>query len=174
MLAAGGALTPAECASVVALVADAPPIEGAVLGEGDGAGVRQSDVRWLPRSEASEWLYQRMNALLQQLNERFWRFDLVDLEPLQVARYADGGHYDWHMDLGPGQATLRKLSLSVQLSVGADYAGGDLEFPDVVGPITRDQGSAIVFPSYLRHRVTPVTRGERWSVVGWFVGPPYR
>jgi PKHD-type hydroxylase len=131
-------------------------------------------VRWLPHTNDSAWLYDRMSGLLQQLNERFWRFELTDLEPLQLARYPVGGAYDWHVDLGPGRASLRKLSVSIQLSPPDTYDGGDLEFPDVVGPVTRAQGSAIVFPSHLRHRVTAVTRGERWSVVGWFVGPPFR
>lgn len=170
-LAAAGALTPDECDAVIAL-GHGPAVAGAVTGGEDG--IRVSDVRWLPRDDASEWLYGRMNAILQQLNQRFWRFDLVDLEVLQLARYGVGGHYDWHLDLGPGPATLRKLSLSIQLSDPASYDGGDLEFTDVVGPISRDRGAAVVFPSYLRHRVTTVSRGERWSVVGWFVGPPYR
>ena len=172
VLAAGGAFTPAECAQVLAGRRRAG--DGAVIGTTDAAPVRRSAVSWLPRDPSTEWLYQRVNALLQQLNDRFWRAELADLEVLQLARYGVGDHYDWHIDLGPGRATLRKLSVSVQLSAPQSYDGGDLEFPDVVGPVTRAQGAAVVFPSYLRHRVTPITRGERWSLVGWFVGPPWR
>ena len=71
-LAAAGALTAAECDAVLELVRGTPPVAGAVTG--GEAGIRDSDVRWLPRDESSEWLYGRMNAILQQLNERFWRF----------------------------------------------------------------------------------------------------
>lgn len=175
MLAAAGVMSPAECQSILDQVQDDPPATGAVLGVGGGVtGLRDSDVRWLPRSESTEWVHTRIYSLAQQLNESFFKFDLRDMEPFQVARYAGGGEYGWHMDLGPGRATLRKLTVVVQLSDPADYEGGELEFPDVVGPITKERGAAVIFPSFLRHKVHPVTKGERFSIAGWFVGPPYR
>ena len=70
----------------------------------------------------------------------------------------------------------RKLSLSVQLTDPADYDGGDLEFVNHLGNEDefRKQGSIIVFPSYLSHRVTTVTRGARRSMIAWVFGPPFR
>ncbi len=175
MLAADGILTLEQCDAVLTRVRGHAASTAAVIGQGEGGtDLRSSAVRWLPRDEDTEWLHARIQGLAQQLNERFWRFDLTDMEPFQVAHYAPGDDYGWHTDLGPGQASLRKLTVVVQLSDPADYDGGGLEFPDVVGPITRQRGSAVVFPAYLRHRVLPVTRGERWSVAGWFVGPPFR
>lgn len=175
MLAAVGALTLDECQTVLDLAQSDAPATGEVLGHGGGVtDLRHSEVRWLPRSASNEWLHTRIQGLGQQLNARFFDFALTDMEPFQVARYAGQGEYGWHMDLGPGRATLRKLTVVIQLSDPDDYEGGDLEFPDVVGPIARQQGAAVVFPSYLRHRVHPVTHGERWSLASWFVGPPFR
>ncbi|MGB0178111.1 MAG: 2OG-Fe(II) oxygenase, partial [Owenweeksia sp.] len=83
---------------------------------------------------------------------------------------------DWHMDFGAGEISHRKLSMTVQLSDPADYEGGDLEFminqKVVTAPRTR--GTVIVFPSFILHRVTPVTKGVRHSVVGWVSGTPFR
>jgi len=101
------------------------------------------------------------------------------MEGAQIAWYEAGGaggdgHYDWHVDIGPGPYSLRKLSMSVQLSDPADYDGGELEFMASAESGIRTRGSLIVFPSFLQHRVTPVTRGIRASMVSWIAGPPYR
>ena len=95
-------------------------------------------------------------------------------EGVQVASYSGGGHYGWHMDVGQGVVSTRKLSISVQLSDPADYDGGELEFlaSGDCGP--RTQGTLIAFPSFLVHRVRPVTRGTRWSLVSWVAGPSFR
>jgi len=105
-----------------------------------------------------------------------YRFELSGIEPMQVARYTNSGFYGWHADTGRGSSSFRKLSLSVQLSGQEDYEGGDLEFQGVAkgcNPL-KEIGSAIIFPSFLHHHVTPVTKGTRWSMVAWIVGPPFR
>ena len=91
-------------------------------------------------------------------------------------RYGSEDHFDWHLDFGPGAISERKLSITVQLSDEDAYEGGDLEFmvnkEYVKAP--REQGTVIVFPSFIMHRVTPVTKGTRESIVGWIAGPPFR
>jgi len=94
-------------------------------------------------------------------------------EGVQIAAYKSGGKYDWHMDVGPGQNSSRKLSMSVQLSDPKSYEGGDLEFMRVAQKSERDVGALIVFPSFLQHRVTPVTKGTRYSLVAWVHGKPF-
>ena len=116
-----------------------------------------------------------MNDLFQGVNKNYG-FDIRGFgDALQVARYTEGDYYDWHMDIGKGNSSTRKISISIQLSDPADYEGGDLEFfgmADFQPP--RGLGTAIAFPTFLAHRVKPVTRGVRLSLVTWIAGPPFR
>ena len=96
-------------------------------------------------------------------------------DELQLLHYRsdDGqGHYDWHVDIGHGTAACRKLSLSIMLSPEDKYKGGDLEVDNHGTTVKafREQGSINMFPSYMLHRVTPVTEGERWVLVIWING----
>ena len=74
------------------------------------------------------------------------------------------------------QRTTRKLSITVQLSDATEYEGGELQFMVNQNIITapKEKGTAIIFPSFCLHRVTPVIKGSRKSIVGWIAGPPYR
>lgn len=96
---------------------------------------------------------------------------------IQFTEYhaSEGGKYDWHHDVNWSSNFPwdRKLSLTIQLSDPSDYEGGQFEFMEVEGvpEIARQGGSVLVFPSYLKHRVLPVTRGTRRSLVAWFSGP---
>ena len=174
MLVVPAAFRPEECDAVLALAAAVVPVPGEVIERSGPAARRRSEVRWLPHGPDTAWLYARIPLLASRLNDAHWGFALGGVEAIQVARYADGAHYDWHVDLGPGMASLRKLSVSIQLSAGDAYEGGALEFPDGPETLGRGRGDAIVFPSFMHHRVAPVTAGERWSVVAWIVGPPFR
>ena len=89
---------------------------------------------------------------------------------------ADGGHYDWHMDTGPDQFSRRKISITVQLSDPSEYEGGDLQLKINSGHQNTPKGfgTVVIFPSYLLHRVTPVTGGLRKSLVLWITGPAFK
>ena len=126
---------------------------------------------------------------LREANKIQFNYKLDYFQPVQFARYRNGGHYDWHQDasgINPnGEA--RKLSLTFCLTDPKDYEGGNLELygggrkMEDVGEISgrqvekdiRDQGSVIVFDSRDFHRVTPVTKGTRYSLVCWTVGPNF-
>ncbi len=168
-------LSPAECDQVLALAADAVEHEGMTGEEGKADLARQSRIRFLWPSRNTEWLFAKLEAAIFRLNEGY-RYDLLGFaEGAQVASYGPGGHYDWHVDLGVGTQSARKLSLSVQLSDPSDYEGGDLEFlgpTDATAP--RDRGALVAFPSFVGHIVRPVTRGERLSLVSWISGAPFR
>ena len=139
---------------------------------------RKSTIALIPPSSAVQWIYDRLFAVAAKFNREYWQFNLTGSERMQFGRYGPDQHYDWHMDLGSrGTFTLRKLSLSLQLSDPADYQGGDLEIN--MGSFSktapRDKGSVVLFPSYALHRVQPVLGGERRSLVCWFVGDaPFR
>lgn len=106
-----------------------------------------------------------------------WNFDVKYPQRTQIGRYVTGGHYKWHIDASSpdSRGMQRKLSCSILLNDPSEYEGGELEFEDIIGdsPPTK-KGSVIVFPSMLKHRVTPVTSGERISAVCWGWGPAFK
>ena len=112
-------------------------------------------------------------------NSQTYRYHLEGynrIDPPFVFRYsADrGDHYVWHTDSIPGD-TVRKLSFTIQLTDPTEYEGGDLEFmPAVIDKQIREQGTMTIFPSFMTHRVSPVTSGVRHAIVGWIHGPDFR
>ena len=152
----------------------------ATLSDGDGGkydALRKSSVIFIDNTSENDWIYNKMASLAMKTNnDRYW-FDLLGFhQELQLTRYSKGDFFDWHMDFGAGEISARKLSITVQLSDPDDYEGGDLQFmanQEVINA-PREKGTIIVFPSFVMHRVTPITKGVRQSIVGWVSGPPYR
>ena len=131
---------------------------------------------------------------LREANKIQFNYNLKYFQPVQFARYRNGGHYDWHQDASGQNAhgESRKLSLTFCLTDPNDYDGGELQFYSGDRPMEemelpdgtkvsaeqirqdiRDQGSVIVFDSRDFHRVTPCTKGTRYSIVCWTVGPNF-
>lgn len=140
---------------------------------------RSSKVAWFRYGSDTEWLFDRVAYIVGSLNAQFYGFDLHGLcEDLQFTEYyaSENGHYDWHQDSGPNTASPRKMSIVIQLSDPADYEGGDLQILSARDPVNVDKklGLAAVFPSFMLHRVTPVTKGTRRSLVAWIAGPKFR
>ena len=149
--------------------------------------LRISDVHWT----IEQWVYDIIWPFMQEANEQAgWCFDISTAESMQITRYGKGGFYSFHRD-GMGDhlsayklpdnlflhGRVRKLSMTVLLN--EDYEGGAFEFATYkqeechITPIEASAGSIIVFPSSIEHRVAPVTKGTRYSVVCWFLGPPF-
>lgn len=166
------AFSPEECARIVALGEAGEAVSATTE---KVTGYRSSAITWIQPTKEARWLYHRIGLLFLQAN-RAYRFALTGLaEPLQYARYGESGHFEWHSDLGVRGTSGRKLSLTIQVSAADSYDGGGLEFLTLVSRSTpRDPGTAIIFPSYLAHRVAPVTRGQRCSLVAWAYGPALR
>lgn len=139
--------------------------------------VRKSDVGWLTHVPAIQnllWEY------VKAANYSAFRVLVENLAPIQYTEYKaeQGGHYDWHHDVdwnGEGPFD-RKLSVTVQLSDPSEYSGGDFQFKETETPdeSCKAKGTVLVFPSYLLHRVAPVTFGTRKSLVAWFEGPRWQ
>jgi PKHD-type hydroxylase len=152
--------------------------EGKLSYGNTNAHLRRSRVVFLGPEQRYAWLYNRLWAAVQVCNPQYFDVDVASVEAnVQIARYdsADSGFYDWHLDFGPAQP-LRKLSISVQLSNPEDYDGGDVEllYGNAPTKLDRTRGAFIIFPSFMLHRVTPVTRGTRWSLVAWILGKRWR
>jgi len=139
--------------------------------------LRKSSVMFIDNTPENEWLYSRLAGVAMQCNnERYW-FDLLGFhQGLQLTRYSEGDFFDWHLDFGAAEISARKLSMTMQLSDPDDYEGGDLQFMinEKIVDAPREKGTLIIFPSFIIHRVTPVTKGTRHSIVGWVSGPPFR
>lgn len=123
-----------------------------------------------------------------QVNAQYFGYDIYDIVQMDLLRYQGGlqdgedQFYDWHVDTnfwGKGSEghIHRKITMIIQLSDGSDYEGGDLEFKDNTikeGHDFRARGSVILFPAPWSHRITPVTKGLRRSLVAWVEGPAWR
>ena len=151
---------------------------------------RDSYITWLNE----EWIYKEIRPYVHRANKLAgWNFDIVDSEPCQFTIYNEGQYYGWHNDSSgvyyeseKMNGLIRKLSVTVSLSDPEDYEGGLLEFdtrihdePDskhYIVPCKQilPKGSICVFPSFTHHRVSPVTKGKRLSLVQWNLGPEWR
>lgn len=143
--------------------------------------VRRSEVRWVDRNDPnSRFIADLIWNFAEEANRDVFGFDITLIRDIQYTIYKaqDLGKYDWHFDTfwANPKTTDRKISVIIQLSDPDDYEGGDFEIdPQYVQPEgIRQKGSIFVFPSFLRHRVTEVTKGTRKSLVSWIEGPKFR
>ncbi len=175
--------TPEECARIVSLRSElgfdaAPiPVDTAVTARERShavdTSVRHTERTHVLSSAKTRWIYDRLSQTVTQINQKTWGFRVSYMEPLQLLRYPVGGRFRWHSDLGDrGLTSLRKISATILLSSGDAYAGGDLQLmsgAQVLSPV-REQGRGAFFPSFVNHRVTPVSAGHRDVLILWTVG----
>jgi PKHD-type hydroxylase len=172
------AFTESELALIKEIADKIPKQKASVGTEGNISEYRISDVAWINDSDDTEWLYSKIADYAKIANKEMWNFDIWGYQDnLQYTNYYGdgGGHYDWHLDLGPGLSN-RKLSVVLQLSDPSEYVGGNLEM-NVGGSILtvpKEKGLICFFPSFLLHRVTPLTSGTRTSLVTWLCGANLR
>jgi PKHD-type hydroxylase len=156
-----------------------PERAGVVGGDSITDHARITRIAWILHKPEMEWLFAKLEKAVLEINAQFYSFDLFGLEQaFQYTVYdgAEGGHYDWHVDLGGHDTEFRKISLSLQLTEPTRYEGCDLTLQAGSGPFSaeRARGTLIAFPSYVLHRVTPIQSGLRKSLVIWVAGPPFR
>ena len=143
-------------------------VDGSVDGSDLKENIRKSRIKWIPQNDNWEWLYSKLANMITQANDNLWKFNITQIpEQIQYTEYhADvEGKYDWHQDI-----------VTVQLSDAPDYEGGDLEMwrgSDNFVTANRGKGNVFIFPSYMVHRVKPVTKGIRKSFVLWVGGHHY-
>lgn len=155
------------------------PSQGTIFGDDNQFIVnqtRRSKVAWLDHlPEIKDHLF----TFVLEANRRAFNFDVQNAADVQFTEYhaLEKGHYDWHRDWSPfdGNPFQRKLSITVQLSDSDTYEGGEFEMENTILPdwIT-EKGTVLIFPSFVNHRVKPVTKGIRRSLVSWFEGPSWR
>lgn len=172
--------TPQQCEEIIALSGDW--IEGTVQKFSTPMTDREHRSVEISKKNLPEELLERIFEKVFYINRHTFRYHLEGYEihdlP-RIFRYSDNrnDHYVWHRDTLsiPAKGSERKLSFSIQLSDPGSYVGGDLEFlPELTSPFKRNQGNILIFPSYLTHRITPMTEGVRYVIVGWIHGPEFR
>ena len=168
---------PNQCDAIVNQCVDELWMSGETIGGGINKKVRNVEQQVMPIDQQG-WPLTRILELAKQANNARFKFDVqgfLDVDAPMIMRYTKGGHYDWHVDTG-NSVCHRKLSFTIQLSEDKDYVGGDVEFigSKVDTKAFRQKGMCIIYPSFLPHRVTKVTKGTRHAIVGWIHGPTFK
>jgi len=195
-----GALPPRICDDIISFGNDQKEDVGVTFGYSNDPGnmtpnqkkelekKRKSNIVWM----SCPWIYRELHPLLQEANRNAgWNFQWDWSEACQFTKYKLNQYYDWHTDSGSkpydkpkepnSHGKIRKISMTVSLVDGTEYEGGDfqVDFRDTEKSTShtvkkvRKKGSVVVFPSFVWHRVTPVTSGTRYSLVCWTLGWPY-
>ena len=173
--------TPEQCREIIASGRAQKPQVAQVGMNRPGGGTdtkkRVTTISWIPFKEMGH-MYTDLIIFIQKANENHFGFgDIRITENAQFTEYPEGGFYDWHMDCDVNmqhEPPVRKISMTLLLNDPKEFEGGDLELmaPGKFADLT--QGHAICFASCLNHRVAPVTRGMRQSLVVWFGGKAFR
>ena len=175
--------TPEQCQMIIN-AGRSEPKNNAEIGNKQGikSGVidtktRTSHISWIPFKKMIE-MYKNIEKIMKQTNGNHFGFDGMQItEQAQYTEYPEGGFYDWHTDNDINcqhEPPVRKISMTCLLSPQNEFEGGDLELVKEGQAVKLKQGQAIFFASFIRHRVAPVTRGNRKSLVMWFGGTPFK
>jgi len=178
----GPMFTPLQCKMAIEAGREEPR-NNASVGSGykDGGVIdtktRTSHISWIPFSKMPE-MYKHIEKIMLQTNGNHFGFEGMKITELaQYTEYPEGGFYDWHVDHDVNcqyEPPVRKISMTCLLSPENEFEGGDLELIKEGQAVKLKQGQAVFFASFIRHRVAPVTKGVRRSLVMWFGGPPLK
>ena len=179
----GPMFTPLQCKMVIEAGREEPRKNaevGANANQKEGVldtNTRTSHISWIPFKKMPE-MYRDIEQLMMQTNANHFGFDNMRITELaQYTEYPEGGFYDWHVDNYDNcqhEPPVRKISMTCLLSPENEFEGGDLELIKEGQAVKLKQGQAAFFASFIRHRVAPVTKGIRRSLVMWFGGPPFK
>ena len=175
--------TPLQCKMVIEAGREEPRKNaqvGAEKGKKEGVidtEIRTSHFSWIPFKKMPE-MYKDIERTMLKTNNNHFGFEGMQItEMAQYTEYPEGGFYDWHVDNYDNcqhEPPVRKISMTCLLSPENEFEGGDLELIKEGQAVKLKQGQAAFFASFIRHRVAPVTKGIRRSLVMWFGGPPFK
>lgn len=168
-----------ECDRIIALTKESYPQSAAVGNKGHTIerSIRSANVFEVSYSEETKWIFTKVAAAVSFANNNYFKYDISGItNSLQLIEYSSEseikGHYDWHIDSGPGHVCLRKISFTAQLSNEKDYTECDLLINNhgEILSASKERGSIHMFPSYMFHRVNPIEKGTRYALVIWIHG----
>jgi PKHD-type hydroxylase len=175
--------TPLQCKMVIEAGRKEPRKNaevGANINQKEGVldtNTRTSHISWIPFKKMPD-MYRDIETIMKKTNGNHFGFEGMQITELaQYTEYPEGGFYDWHVDNYANcehEPPVRKISMTCLLSPENEFEGGDLELMKEGQAVKLKQGEAAFFASFIRHRVAPVTKGVRRSLVMWFGGPPFK
>jgi len=178
-----GAFNDEEIAKIIKLSTSKKTSSGLEIGKVNNDQIdndlRQCQLSWVDSSvESNSWLFQKFTKIITDINFQFFKYELSMIDSLQFTKYSDQNNsfYGKHVDIMHRGFSVRKLSVTLQLSDPSEYEGGDLllHYKKIPAIAPKGKGSMTFFPSTMLHEVTPVTKGTRLSLVGWVSGPPFK
>lgn len=184
------ALSNTVCDNIIKLGKNNKFDKGKIGGDGYNKKIRNSNITWLN----DKWLYRYIHPYLNIANRNAgWNYQWNYSEDFQLTKYKKNQFYDWHKDSWDDpyedhkninfNGRIRKLSAICSLVEPEDFKGGELLFqprdqrdPTIVQECKEilPRGSIVVFPSFVYHKVNPVTKGTRYSLVSWHLGEPFK
>ena len=176
-----GGFTPQECETIIQL-GELAAFRKASIGTEDlvNSEIRNTEVAWIKPANDTYWIFDRLNDLCGKINFDKFQMALDRFDGFQYSKYEVDGHYDWHIDTinSPPGGLFRKLSFVVMLTENDSYEGGTLLMncggdANGASPIRLQRGQVVAFYSHIPHKVEPVTRGVRVTLVTWALGPKF-
>ena len=174
--------SPKQCQMIIEAGRAQPKQNASVGAAREKGGVidtktRTSHISWIPFSKMPD-MYKDIEKIMKATNGNHFGFDGMQItEMAQYTEYPSGGFYDWHMDSNinfEDEPPVTKISMTCLLSHESEFEGGELQLEKEEHKIKLVQGQAVFFASFLLHKVAPVTKGVRKSLVMWFGGSPLR
>jgi PKHD-type hydroxylase len=172
-------ILPKEFCDYIVKSIDWEEAKDAIVGAGEGSidkKIRFSQVSWADQFSVIGCIAQSYAVAANRYAG--WNYDMTHFERVQQTKYTEGGHYSWHKDTyNPDEANQqRKLSVCILLNDPKEFEGGKFQFKDLSDEdnLLDEQGTILVFPSFIEHRVTPIVSGTRYSAVAWAVGNAFR
>jgi len=176
----GPIFTPQQCQMIIEAGKSQPKQVGQIKENEKGVidtETRTSHISWIPFKKMND-MYKDIQRIMKITNGNHFGFDGMTItEMAQYTEYSEGGFYNWHVDSAVNFAhepPVRKISMTCLLSPESEFEGGDLELMKEGKVAKLKQGQAIFFASFIRHRVTPIIKGNRKSLVMWFGGTPFK
>ena len=170
-----------ECDKIISLSSKVYPTTASIGGTHENSKVhklmRSAEIYNVENNEQNRWIFEKVSNIVSVINTVHFNYDIAGItHGIQLIEYSSDadikGHYDWHIDAGEGDPAHRKISLTAQLTEPSKYDGCELiinnHAQEVVG--TKDRGSVHLFPSYMLHKVSPITKGTRHALVIWIHG----
>ena len=177
-------LTPQQCDELIRIGQSGPQVKGEISKPETTQEYRKSTISWIPiNKQEAVPTYQIIKKWIEATNNNHFGFNAVQMtEHGQYAEYAKGDFYDWHMDSSVEMSDMppvRKISMTLLLNDPDEFEGGNLELfcgrlDSKKNKFKLKRGFAVFFASFILHRVAPVTKGNRKSLVMWFGGTPLR
>ena len=181
-------LSESTCRNIISETSKGAFQAATVYGRTDSGSVDER-VRKTTRLTVSEETFQLVNQRLLDFKtrvEHHFQVSLRNCEEPQFLRYNVGDFFVAHQDGNTGMLRLtsdaeRRISIVIFLNSQSDesspatYGGGSLKFSDYRKPppdrefyMPVETGLLVAFRSELTHEVTPITRGERYSIASWY------